>query len=542
MFAGVDIGFLALCVPLLNPDQTSETERLLRLMIQQNSGLSISSSDLDTPDFSPSAAVVRINSLASVSLNCSVIAGFFGMLALQWLFSYGRNCRGGSSEEEVHTLQLRMSNINLLGLSRLVSVVLPTLLQVGLILFCIAFVEFLQELSPIAANLNIGLFSGAALVFLASVAHGIWDPNSSYQTPLSKFIVQLFLFPFDTIPSFTLMATRHLPTKLIRKALRALGSIMKTFFRHPLRSSGDQLSYLSNSFDRSFWRTVGHRLDFKPVSRIVKTLRRKDDSAAVLNAKSTCWMLERSENKRDIQSVALNVTAISDEMALRVMLRSNVPRQFHLLFRSTVDQALSGERLSLDDKEDDTPLLAEEAMIYGRAVVHLYVSLRAHDDWFWDTWKTKDDAWFSDWRSRDLDPSVRSEISCQRMVIQAGLNIHIADKPVGSGMNPDALPIYLAGGIKTLLHRYIYHTLSHYPSRPYRGSWRDTAVVEEFVYLSFGDNPSPIAANLTAWALATLPERSLTVPVTRPDTEVEPVETYKTFHQDYEGIWDAYFG
>lgn len=93
--------FLALSVPMLSADSGDDTNRLLRLLVQQahNSSFILAANDTGPPPFTPTHQGIRINQLFSFSLTCSLLCGFGALLGQQWIASYKRRPAGGFREE-----------------------------------------------------------------------------------------------------------------------------------------------------------------------------------------------------------------------------------------------------------------------------------------------------------------------------------------------------------------------------------------------------------------------------------------------------------
>ncbi|KIO22214.1 hypothetical protein M407DRAFT_51263, partial [Tulasnella calospora MUT 4182] len=112
LFAGVNSGFLALTLPLMNPDPADDTNALLRennaillqLALGRNDSIP-SLTALPSETFTPAGKVLSINVLFSVSLTFAIISSFMAVLGRQWLYDYGRRRGGGAESQRWKRLQ-----------------------------------------------------------------------------------------------------------------------------------------------------------------------------------------------------------------------------------------------------------------------------------------------------------------------------------------------------------------------------------------------------------------------------------------------------
>ncbi|KAG8965463.1 hypothetical protein FRC00_002710 [Tulasnella sp. 408] len=200
LFAGVNSGFLALTLPLMNPDPAHDTNALLRennaILLQLASGRNDtlpSLAALPSETFEPADKVLSINVLFSVSLTFAIISSFLAVLGRQWLYDYGRQRRGGAESQRWKRLR-RFLGTKRWHLAFVLDDFLPSILQFGLIIFCISLTIYLGTLHPILSNV-VGAFMGAGLAMLVGTAIGtLWDPFCPFQTPLSRAIAWIIRF------------------------------------------------------------------------------------------------------------------------------------------------------------------------------------------------------------------------------------------------------------------------------------------------------------------------------------------------------------
>ncbi|KAG8927235.1 hypothetical protein FRC00_002215 [Tulasnella sp. 408] len=188
LFAGVNSAFLALTIPLLSADPADDTNALLaqnnailvQLLMGRNDTIP-ANLVLPSTEFSPSHDIYTINTLFSLSLAFAIISSFLAMLGRQWLVYY-RKRGGGGSDTRRWTQLKRYLGAQRWGLEPILDDVLPSLLQIGLIIFCASLLLYLRHLSP-----AISLVSSVTLIAaddsFASVDNGDQAlPHSISQT------------------------------------------------------------------------------------------------------------------------------------------------------------------------------------------------------------------------------------------------------------------------------------------------------------------------------------------------------------------------
>ncbi|KAG8943806.1 hypothetical protein FRC04_002500 [Tulasnella sp. 424] len=187
LFAGVNSAFLAFTLPQMSADPADDTNALLfQIMLGTNRTIT-STSDLPSASFSPPAGALPINVLFSLSLTLALVASFLAVLGQQWLVYYRKRSGGGAEFQRWEQLR-RYLGAKRWRLELVLDDVLPSLLQIGLVIFCVAFILYLRTLSAslcyaIAAPLCAG---GATIVAMAILA--AWDRWCPFKTPLSHLV------------------------------------------------------------------------------------------------------------------------------------------------------------------------------------------------------------------------------------------------------------------------------------------------------------------------------------------------------------------
>ncbi|KAG8969828.1 hypothetical protein FRC05_000805 [Tulasnella sp. 425] len=194
LFAGVNSAFLALTLPLMSPDPADDTNALLRennaillqLVLGRNNSLP-SAQALPSETFSPAGKVLTVNVLFSLSLTLALISSFMAVLGRQWLVYYRKRGGGGPDRQRWEQLK-RFLGAERWGLEWALDDFLPSILQIGLIIFCISLTIYLSTLHPTLSNV-VGTFMCAGLAILIITALlATWDKFCPFQSSLSHLI------------------------------------------------------------------------------------------------------------------------------------------------------------------------------------------------------------------------------------------------------------------------------------------------------------------------------------------------------------------
>ncbi|KAG9041637.1 hypothetical protein FS837_011943 [Tulasnella sp. UAMH 9824] len=188
LFAGVNTAFLALTLPLMRPDPADDTNALLKdilynLASGRNDGLP-STNPLPSETFSPNNKILTVNVLFSVTLTFALVSSLLAVLGRQWLVYYRK--RGGGGPERQRWQQLkRFLGAEKWQLEIVLDDVLPSVLQIGLIIFCISLTIYLSTLHPMLSSV-VGAFmcTGLAIIIITAI-FATWDKFCPFQSPLS---------------------------------------------------------------------------------------------------------------------------------------------------------------------------------------------------------------------------------------------------------------------------------------------------------------------------------------------------------------------
>ncbi|KAG8913838.1 hypothetical protein FRC01_004361 [Tulasnella sp. 417] len=191
LFAGVNSAFLAFTLPQMSADPADDTNALLFQIMRGANGTITSPADLPSASFSPPTGALPINILFSMSLTLALLASFLAVLGQQWLVYYRKRSGGGAGFQRWEQLR-RYLGAKRWRLELVLDDILPSVLQIALVIFCVAFILYLGTLSKslcyaIAAPLCI-----AGLLILAMAICAAWDRWCPFRSPLSH-VVQPFL-------------------------------------------------------------------------------------------------------------------------------------------------------------------------------------------------------------------------------------------------------------------------------------------------------------------------------------------------------------
>ncbi|KAG9042734.1 hypothetical protein FS837_010456 [Tulasnella sp. UAMH 9824] len=191
LFAGVNSAFLALTLPLLSGDPSDDTNALLsQILMQLATGMNDTasgSSALPSTTFSPSSNIFTINSLFGLSLALAIIASFLAVLGRQWLVYYRKRSGSGPDRQRWEQLE-RFLGAKRWRLELILDDMLPFILQIALIIFCVSLIMYLHHLNP-ALSIVVGMpmYLGL-LIFIGSAMCTLWDRFCPFHSPLSHLL------------------------------------------------------------------------------------------------------------------------------------------------------------------------------------------------------------------------------------------------------------------------------------------------------------------------------------------------------------------
>lgn len=284
----------------MTADPTADTNALLLRnnamlldILQGRNESSWGSTTLPSSAFSPSKDIFVTNTLFALSLAVALISSFLAVLGRQWLVYYRK--RGGGSPERQRLDQIdRFIGAEKWHLELILDDLLPSLLQVGLVLFCVSLVVYLRTInSPLCWIIGSSLGAAFAILIVMAICAG-WDRFCPFQSPLSRFASWcMFTLPLHLyfIPRRVLLASINL---LIFIAVQfASFAHWLELAQSPRRFQGLQgkLRWASQALDRREVRQAGTSFAARQegteelhVTAIKRIISRSDDVSTLLHA------------------------------------------------------------------------------------------------------------------------------------------------------------------------------------------------------------------------------------------------------------------
>ncbi|KAG9038113.1 hypothetical protein FS837_001315 [Tulasnella sp. UAMH 9824] len=187
LFAGVNPAFLALTLPETTADPADDTNALLLQLVTGDNNTMRNADDLPSATFAPSPNIIPVNILFSLSLTLALIASFLAVLGQQWLVYYRKRSGGGADYQRWEQLR-RYLGAQRWRLEAILDVVLPALLQLALVIFCVAFVLYLRALSKTIYYVIAIPMAVAMTILLLMATMAFLDQWCPFKSPLSHFL------------------------------------------------------------------------------------------------------------------------------------------------------------------------------------------------------------------------------------------------------------------------------------------------------------------------------------------------------------------
>lgn len=172
------------------PNPADDSNALLLQLAIPGSGAVTSTDDLPSAKFSPPPGIYRVNVLFSISLTLAILSSFLAVLGQQWLVYYRKHSGGGPVHQRREQLR-RYLGARRWKLEVILDGVLPGLLQLGLVIFCISFILYLGTLNRSMCYItSVPIAFALAMVFLMAIS-AVWDRWSPFTSPLSQLLHQV---------------------------------------------------------------------------------------------------------------------------------------------------------------------------------------------------------------------------------------------------------------------------------------------------------------------------------------------------------------
>ncbi|KAG8924891.1 hypothetical protein FRC01_010924 [Tulasnella sp. 417] len=330
LFAGVNSAFLAFTLPQLSADPAEDTNALLfQIMLGGNSTIR-TPADLPSASFSPPAGAYPINVLFSMSLTLALLGSFLAVLGQQWLVYYRKRSGGGAERQRWEQLR-RYLGAKRWKLELILDDVLPSVLQVALVIFCVAFSLYLGTLSKSLSYAIATPLCAAGTIIVMMAFCAAWDDWCPFKSPLS-----------------------HLTQSVLQYSMGILGRIM-----------GILVAYAFVAFD---W--VAYKCTYEDASFV-------GSRPAALNQARTIgkWFICHAQRTADatdyLKFVALKrVLCTSDDPNALVHAATNAQSisQGHLLKQILNDSELRSRFENLDTVSMDTWIYDQPVTIQNTAI------------------------------------------------------------------------------------------------------------------------------------------------------------------------------
>ena len=274
MFSAVTSAFIVQIIPALQPNPADLTNVLLLRILQQDT--SFGGMDPLTPVSSVSTSVVRAQSILFASLSITLLVAFIAVLGKQWIMYYTRVASFGNIVDRGKERQAKLTGFEEWGFHFVVES-LPVVLQLALLLFGVALVIYLWDLSVSAADVVLVVTSiGLAFYTCVGVNATIYG-DCPFKTPLSVLLTRVLSWAKGPTPS---------RIWLMQKAISFPPKIERVAEYGEDVSNDSHLTTLSNP---AYWRN--DPLFTSPVPRDI-------------GASAGFWLLENSTDSSAASAVA----------------------------------------------------------------------------------------------------------------------------------------------------------------------------------------------------------------------------------------------
>ncbi|KAG9024146.1 hypothetical protein FS837_005464, partial [Tulasnella sp. UAMH 9824] len=361
LFAGVNSAFLALTLPMMSPDSADDTNALLLQLVKGGSTTINSEVDLPSATFSPPPAIYPVNLLFAVSLTCALMSSFLAVLGQQWLVYYRKRSGGGAEHQRKEQLRRQLGAARW-RLELVLDDILPGLLQVGLVIFCISFILYLRTLSGSMSSVVSVVVGTPLAITVAAAVCAVWDRMCPYQSPLSHLLCWITDSVRSAVVAFVWLF-------IFMKAY--LHEISRTRTRgterHPETGESSSLSKSSSRTEElqaKSWASA-----HQTTSRGLTWIGRKEETANDLIVASLKRVILTSEHTTALVHAATNICAINDKDSLRQLLKD-------VEFFDRLHGLFTNVHLSLETSPIQLRAMpSAAAKAFAAAILHLALSV-----------------------------------------------------------------------------------------------------------------------------------------------------------------------
>ncbi|KAG8919359.1 hypothetical protein FRC01_001325 [Tulasnella sp. 417] len=316
---------------MMSADPADDTNALLLQLVKGGNSTINSEVDLPSATFAPPPTIYPVNVLFAVSLTCALMSSFLAVLGQQWLVYYRKRSGGGADHQRKEQLRRQLGAYRW-RLELILDDVLPSVLQAGLVIFCIAFILYLRTLSgPMSFAISAVVGTALAVTVGAAVC-ATWDRMCPYQSPLSH----LLCWTMDQMKAVVVAAVwLYILVKAFLHQVLWAGACLTD--RH--KNAGGRNEPGESSPQR--WASAQ-----QVASRGLKWVGRREETANDLAVASVKRVILTSEHTAALIHAATNICAIDDDDSLRQLLNDadffdrlhDLYSTFYLPVRSTPAQ------------------------------------------------------------------------------------------------------------------------------------------------------------------------------------------------------------
>ncbi|KIO30400.1 hypothetical protein M407DRAFT_20468 [Tulasnella calospora MUT 4182] len=315
LFAGVNGGFLALTLPMMRADPSDDTNALLLQLVKGGNATINSEVDLPSASFHPPPAICRVNMLFAVSLASALMASFLAVLGQQWLVRYRKRSGAGVEVQRVEQL-CRQLGAQRWHLELILDDVLPSLLQIGLAIFCVSFVIYLHILNGSMSFVIAAIVGATLTVVVGAAACATWDQMCPYQNSLSHLLCWVM--------------GRMKPTVVASVWLLVF---VKAYIDNVFRRGGDpeqgKHNQRNEDLETSHWKSAQ-----EITSNGLERFLRKGETITDVRVTVLKRVLLTSGHPPALIHAAINVCAFSDKRGLQQLLSdAHLLHRLHRLYR-----------------------------------------------------------------------------------------------------------------------------------------------------------------------------------------------------------------
>ncbi|KAG9028813.1 hypothetical protein FS837_003776 [Tulasnella sp. UAMH 9824] len=306
LFAGVNSTFLVFTLPQLSANPADDTNALLlQIALGVNSSIT-SKADLPSASFTPPPRIYLVNVLFSVSLMLALCSSLLAVFGQQWIVYYRKRGAGGAEDRRWELLQ-RYLGAKRWRLELVLDDLVPSLLQLGLVIFCIAFALHLKTVSQSLNRIIAWLLYVAGATNFAMATSAAFDPWCPFTQPLSRIARSVA----SAILAFAVSSAYCSSTLFLLIAGRSINAIWPKVAERQVQIPGGALAavkvaiaYFADRY-RSLT-SAGFRSAKDPGDLKVEALRR---------------VMCTSEDRDALIYAAINLQVLRDERALSSLAR-----------------------------------------------------------------------------------------------------------------------------------------------------------------------------------------------------------------------------